>query len=189
MAKAPIAKRYARALFALAETEGKQEAWLDSLSRIDGRVDATAALFFREPRIPAERKTEAAAQLAADADPLVRNFVGLLVQRQAIGALPAIISEYGQVLNESLGRTQAAVTSAAAVSSEQQARLAASLGAMLDKQVVLEVREDAEIIGGIVVRVGDQIIDGSVRARLEGLRQRLEREPLAPATERTEERV
>ena len=190
MAKAPIAKRYAQALFSLAETEGKQEAWLDSLSGIaEGLADPSAALFFNEPRIPAARKAEAAAQLAEGADPLVRNFVGLLVQRQAVGSFGAVVSEYGRLLNESLGRVQASVTSAVPISAEQRSTLTASLGAMLDKEVVLDVQEDSEIIGGIVVRVGDQIIDGSVRSRLSGLRQSLERQGLPRTARETEERA
>ena len=190
MAKAPIAKRYAQALFSLAEAEGKQEAWLGSLSGIaEGLADPSAALFFNEPRIPAARKAEAAAQLAGDADPLVRNFVGLLVQRQAVGSFGAVASEYGRLLNESLGRVQASVTSAVPMSAEQRSALTASLGAMLDREVILDVQEDTDIIGGIVVRVGDQIMDGSVRSRLDGLRQSLERQGLPRTSRETEERA
>ena len=180
MAKAPIAKRYAQALFELAQAEGKEESWLDSLSDIERRLaDPSSALFFGEPRIPQERKSAVAAEVASGSDETVSKFVGLLVQKQVVGALPTIVREYGQLLNESLGRASASVTSAAALSPEQEERLRGALGVMLGKQVVLDVRESPEIIGGLVVRVGDQVIDGSVRTRLDGLRQSLERE--APA--------
>ena len=190
MAKAPIAKRYAQALFSLAEAGGRQEAWLDSLSGIaEGLADPSAALFFNEPRISAARKAETAAQIAAGADPLVRNFVGLLVQRQAVGSFRAVVNEYARLLNESLGRVQASVTSAVPLSAEQRSTLTASLGAMLDKEVVLDVQEDPDIIGGIVVRVGDQIMDGSVRSRLDDLRQSLDRQGLPRTARETEERA
>ena len=81
------------------------------------------------------------------------------------------------------------MTSAVPISAEQQSTLTASLGAMLDKEVVLDVQEDSDIIGGIVVRVGDQIIDGSVRSRLNGLRQSLERQGLPRTARETEERA
>ena len=179
MAKAPIAKRYAQALFSLAEGEGMQEAWLDSLSGLARDLAGpSTVVFFTEPRVPAAHKAEMAAQASSEADPLVRNFLGLLVERRAVVLLPAIVQEYGALLNESLGRVQATVTSAAPVSDEQQSRLIQSLGAMLDKQVVLDFRENPDIIGGIVVRVGDQVIDGSVRARLDSLQQSLERQSL-----------
>lgn len=180
MARAPIAKRYAQALFELARDAGREEAWLDSLREVEAALsDEAAALFFGDPRIPRERKAAVVGDVAAGADETVAKFTGLLAQKQALGVFPAIVREYGQLLNESLGRAQATVTSAVALTAEQQARLSASLGAMLGKEVVLDAHEDADIIGGIVVRVGDQIIDGSVRARLDGLRQSLEREALA----------
>ena len=84
---------------------------------------------------------------------------------------------------------QASVTSAVAISAEQRSTLTASLGTMLDKEVVLDVQEDQDIIGGIVVRVGDQIIDGSVRSRLSDLRQSLERQGLPRTAGETEERA
>ena len=190
MAKAPMAKRYAQALFSLAEAEGGREAWLDDLAAIQEQMaEPSVALFFREPRVPAERKQEAAAQVAEGAHPLLRNFLGLLAQRRATDSLAAIVGEYRRLLNERLGRAQADVTTAAPVSAEQRARLAASLGAMLDKEVVLDVREDPEIIGGVLIRVGDQIIDGSARSRLNGLRQSLGRQALVPAANQTEERA
>lgn len=190
MAKAPMAKRYAQALFALAEAENGREAWLDDLAGMQEQMaEPTVALFFREPRVPAERKQEAAAQIAEGAHPLARNFLGLLVRRQATGLLAAIVGEYRRLLNERMGRAQAVVTTAAPMSAEQRARLAASLGAMLGKEVVLDAREDPEIIAGVIVRVGDQIIDGSARARLNGLRQSLGRQAPAPAPNETEERA
>ena len=190
MAKAPTTKRYAQALFSLAEAEGKQEAWLDSISGIaEALADPSAALFFGEPRVPAARKAEVAAEVSAGADPLVRNFVGLLVQRQAVGSLRAVVSEYGRLLNESLGRVQAEVRSAVPVSAEQQSALTAWLGTALNKEVILDVQEDSDIIGGIVVRVGDQIIDGSVRSRLNDLRQSLSRPASTRTARETEERA
>lgn len=180
MAKAPTAKRYAVALFELAGAQGSEEAWLDVLSQAaDALRDPTVALYFGEPRVPAERKQEAVERLAPGADRLVLNFLGLLVERQAASLLPAIVSEYGALLNAHLGRVQAQVTSAAPVSQEQRDRLSRSLAAMLEQEVVLEMTEDPSIIGGIVVRVGDRIIDGSVRTRLEALRRRLEQGSLA----------
>ena len=180
MAKAPTAKRYAAALFELAGADGNAAAWLDALRQAaDAMRDPTVALFFGEPRMPAERKQEAVALLAPGADQLVVNCLGLLVERQSASLLPAIVTEYDALLNERLGLVQAQVTSAAPISAEQLERLGRSLAEMLEQEVVLETAEDASIIGGIVVRVGDRIIDGSVRTRIEALRRRLQQESLA----------
>lgn len=180
MAKAPKAKRYAQALFALAQEQGKEQAWLDDLAAAgDLLAGADAALFLTTPRVPAEQKLHAARELLWGKDPMVLNMVGLLLSRQSIDLLPEIKKEYQSLLDESLGRVYAAVTSAVPMSTEQQSRLRSSLSSALEKDVVLDVREDPGIIGGLTVRVGDQIIDGSVRAKLEALRQRLARESLS----------
>jgi F-type H+-transporting ATPase subunit delta len=124
-------------------------------------------------------KLDVVKQLLEGFDPMVANLIGLLVSRQAQSLLPHLITAYGELLNASLGRVQAQVTSSVPLSSEQQTRLRETLRKMLDKDVALEMDVDADIIGGMVIRVGDQVIDGSVRTRLETLKHRLEHESLA----------
>ncbi len=180
MAKAPTAKRYAEALFALAREQHAEGAWQDALSSArDALSEPTAVLYFSEPRIARERKLEAVAMVAEGQDRLIVNFLGLLVGRQATSLLPAIVAAYGALLNESTGRVQASVATAAPLSDRQRARLTALLSAALEKSVALDVREASEIIGGMVVRVGDQVIDGSVRSRLAALRRQLAHGSLA----------
>ena len=174
MARAPTANRYARALFELASERNAEEAWLDHLRSAQAALaDPTVSLYLRTPRVRIEQKLDVVKQIAAGADPLVANLLCLLTSRSALPSLPAIVTAYGEFLNESLGRAQAQVTSAVALAPEQQTRLSGLLHQMLDKEVVLEVREDPEIIGGVIVRVGDQVIDGSIRTRLALMRQRL----------------
>jgi F-type H+-transporting ATPase subunit delta len=174
VAGAPTAKRYAQALFHLAQEQGKLEPWLAQIKDAEAALaEPTVATYLNLPRVAPERKLEVLGQLLAEADLLVRNALGLLVSRKALGLLPSMVDEYTHLLDESLGRVHAEVTSAVSLSVAQQARLQEILGEMLQKKVVLEVKVDPEIMGGIVVRVGDQVIDGSVRMRLLGLRQRL----------------
>ena len=180
MAKAPTAKRYAEALFELARARQAEEAWAEALSGArDVLSEPTAVLYFSEPRISRERKLEAVALLAEGYDRLIVNFLGLLVTRQATSLLPDIVSAYGALLNESAGRIQASVVTAAPLSDQQRTRLTAWLAAALDKVVALDVRMAPEIIGGMIVRVGDQVIDGSVRSRLDALRRQLAHGSLA----------
>ncbi len=180
MAKAPTAKRYAEALFALAGEQHAEDAWAEALSSArDVLSEPTAVLYFSEPRISRERKLEAVALLAEGDDQLIVNFLGLLVDRQATSLLPDIVSAYGALLNESAGRIQASVATAAPLSDQQRTRLTAWLSAALGKVVALDVRTAPEIIGGMIVRVGDQVIDGSVRSRLAALRRQLAHGSLA----------
>ena len=180
MARTPTAKRYAQALFAIARDSGAEQAWLEDLRAArEALADPTVVVYLGTPRVPIEDKQRIVAELLEGLEPMVANTVGLLIGRQALSLLPAIVAAYAELLNESLGRLTATMTAATAVSNEQRERLTASLSTMLDKEVVLDVREDASIIGGALVRVGDQIIDGSVRTRLQALKHRLERESLA----------
>ena len=180
MAKAPTARRYAEALFALAHERRAEGAWAEALAGArDVFSEHTAVLYFSEPRISRERKLAAIALLAEGYDRLIVNFLGLLVGRQATSLLREIVAEFGALLDESEGRIQATVVSAATLTDEQRARLTALLSATLGKTVALDAREDPEIIAGMIVRVGDQVIDGSVRTRLGALQRQLAHGSLA----------
>ena len=178
MAKAPTAKRYAEAMFKLAQEHGSEGAWLEQLERArEALAEPTVRTYFGLPQVQLQLKLDAAAQLLEGADPLVVNMVGLLTSRRALSLLPAVVSEYAALLNDSRGLVQATVTSAVPLTDAQQGRLRGQLRDMLDKDVALDVQQDPEVIGGVVVRVGDQVIDGSVRTRLQALRQRLAQAP------------
>ncbi|MEX2430340.1 MAG: F0F1 ATP synthase subunit delta [Dehalococcoidia bacterium] len=179
MARAPKAKRYAQALFTLAQEKGTEAAWLDDLLDAERLfADPDVDLFMSSPRLPADRKLQATRELLSGKGVMVVNMIGLLITRQAADLLLDIATEYRRLLDESLGRVYAMVTSAAPVSKDQQELLQRSLSQALDKEIVLELQEDAAIIGGLMVRVGDQIIDGTVRSRLESLRMQLAHETL-----------
>jgi F-type H+-transporting ATPase subunit delta len=180
MARGPTARRYAQALFGLAQDQGKEDAWLGQLTEASDALAApTVALYLSVPRVPMADKLSAVGNLTARADSLLTNAVSLLAERGSLALLPAIVLEYGARLNESQGRAQAQVTTAVALSDTQRDRLGGLLRDMLERDVVIEAAVDPEVIGGVVVQVGDQIIDGSVRARLEALKRQLESERLA----------
>ena len=179
MARAPKAKRYAQALFNLAQEQGKEQAWLDELAvAVESLTGTDVTLFFSSVRIPLERKLRVMRELFPGRDQAVMNLIGLLLRRNAIDLLPDIQTSYRELLDEKLGRVYANVSSAVPLTADQQDRLRQTLSGALNKDVILDVRQDPEIIGGLVVRVGDQIIDGSVRSRLEALRRRLLQESL-----------
>lgn len=174
MAKAPTAKRYAQALFQLAKEHAKEEAWLEQLRRAQEMVeDIAVQTYLTWPRIRSEQKLDAVAQLLAGSDTMILNVVSLLSVRRNISLLPQVVSEYEALLNNSLGRVRAEVTSAVPLSDQQAVRLRSLLSEKLNKDVALEMREDQEIMGGVIIRVGDQVIDGSVRTRLLSLGRRL----------------
>lgn len=174
MTRLPAAKRYAQALFQLAEEEGQTEVWLGQLqetSKIMERPEAR--IYLTIPRVQIEDKIDATRRLLAEMHRLVVNTTALLVSHQGLPLLPQIASEYAELLDASQGRIRASVTTAVPLSEGQHDRLRELLGQRLSREVSLETRQDPTILGGAVVQVGDQVIDGSVRTRLRNLRHQL----------------
>jgi F-type H+-transporting ATPase subunit delta len=101
------------------------------------------------------------------------NLVGLLVGRRRVSLLPAIAAEYGRLLDRQRGVAAALVTSAAPLTTEETEAIAARISVMTGSTVSLRTTVDPDLIGGVTVRIGDRLIDASVRGRLERLRDRI----------------
>ena len=117
------------------------------------------------------RKLQLLQDTLKDLSPTVLNLLGLLTSKGGLTALPGILSEYQRLLDESQGRERAEVTAALDLDEGQKERLGRQLSALLDKEVVLTTRTDEEVLGGVLVKIGDRIIDGSARGRLQSLRR------------------
>lgn len=175
MARGPSARRYARALFDLAAERGRQEEWQAQLrDAVAAASEPSVALYLGLPRVPVADKLDAVRRLLEGYDPMVVNAVQLLTQRRALDALADVAAAYDALLNESMGRVPVSVTSAIALSDPQRTRLSGELERVLRGDVVLDLREDEGLLGGLIVQVGDQVIDGSVRTRLESMRRTLQ---------------
>jgi F-type H+-transporting ATPase subunit delta len=98
------------------------------------------------------------------------NFLKVLCRRGRIGSLRAIQICANQMRDEQLGRVRVTVTSAYPLSEEQSSMIAARLGQSLGKEVVLDKRVDESLLGGILIRVGDQVFDGSVLGKMSAIR-------------------
>ena len=169
------ARRYAEAAMAIADRDESVEAWLSALGSASqalsgaeiSRVLANPALAFEARRSVAERV------LGTGITGAPRNLVLLLVRRGRIDLLPSVAREFRRLYEQREGIVQATVTSAAPLSSAEVAALSERLAGMTGGRVVITVAVDSAILGGVVVRLGDRLIDGSVRGRLERLRTRL----------------
>ncbi len=174
MAGSP-ARRYAQAAFALAlEHEGidQWEADLTRASEVCGDPDVSALL--AAPQVPEQVKLDGIATLLLDAAPMVRNLVGLLVQHGDIDALPSIVEQFGGMADESRGVARAEVITAVPLDDQRRRRVIEGLARIVGRDdVTITERVDPEIIGGVIARVGDRLIDGSTRARLRSLRNEL----------------
>lgn len=167
-------RRYARAAFELAHEQGQEDQWLPQLDLAATTLsDPALVAALLDSELPFEQKQGIVDQLLPGLQPLVRNLVYVLIQRQRIDQLPAVRDEFRRLLNEERGIAMAVVTTAVPVDAAEQARIQQELATRTGKQLEIEMRVDPQIIGGLTARIGDTIIDGSTRGRLIALRRRL----------------
>lgn len=169
-----IARPYASALYDLATGEGKLaavETGLQSITRLIGE-SPDLARFLRSPVIAAGDKAVALDAILGKAttEPLVANFLRLVARNGRLFALSAIIAQFRELAAKARGETSADVTSATPLGKDQLARLAATLKAKLGKTVTLIEHVDASLIGGLMVKVGSQMIDSSLKSKLTAMK-------------------
>ena len=169
------AKRYAQALFTLGQENGTLDAWQRDLALLASlAADERVATYLTNHSVTGEQKLETLnATLDSTVQPETRNLAKLLIQRNRSGLIPEIRDIFDEQVRAERGITVAQVTTAEPLSAAEQALVLEKLQAVTGSQVELDVQVDPEIIGGIIVRIGDQVIDGSVRNKLEKLRSRL----------------
>ena len=173
-----IARPYARATFETAEGAGALAEWSESLA-VAGQLLADRDLveYLGNPALSDERRFEfltglfdkAGGPLLAGGDKRGSNFLKLLIENGRVGALPEISKHFEALKAEVENSVDAVVTSAVALSKEQLDGIAASLKKRLGREVRITTEIDETLIGGAVIRAGDVVIDGSLRARLNGL--------------------
>ncbi len=125
------------------------------------------------PRVRLEGKMSILRELLPDINSLVINLGGVLIARGRLGLVADIVSEYERLVDAHYGIEHAEVTASIPLDEVTQEKLAQGLSQALDKKVSIKVKIDPGIIGGMVVKVGDRVVDGSVKSRLESLRRSL----------------
>jgi F-type H+-transporting ATPase subunit delta len=169
--RATIARPYARAAFAYARNGKALAAWSDALNGAAIVVsDARVRSLIGNPKISSTQLLDFVADiLGGKLDSNVRNFFGELLRNQRLGLLPEVAAMFEAMRAEEEKVADVQVTSAVALDDAQRQRLSAALKKRLQKDVRLHCDVDASLIGGAVIRSGDFVIDGSLRARLERL--------------------
>jgi F-type H+-transporting ATPase subunit delta len=171
------ARRYASAAFTVARATGDYDAWLNTLGEVARILQMPSAhTVFLSPAVATTQKNAALDRLVPNAPPMVRNFLHILADRDRLDQAPGIVEALRELINRQRGIITAEVTTAVPLDQEMQRlvaeRLARHLGREPDK-VMIRPRVDTTIIGGVVARVGDQVIDDSVQGRIERLRRTL----------------
>ena len=176
MPSGTAARRYAQAVFDMADEQGTLDAWERDLGRLaDALNDPTLATFFDSPQIPAGQKRDTARRLLGDqGQPLTLNLVGLLIERGRFALLPKLYTSFHDLLLARRGIVVGEVTTAVPLTAAEMETVRAHLRTITHGQdVEVRTKVDPSIIGGIVVRIGDQLLDGSVTNKLRRLRDQL----------------
>lgn len=175
-------RRYAEAAFEIAERDGTIEPWLQQLDNAAlAAADPVTGRRLENPRVPLTVRLEALqSSLGSEMLPKVGNLLALVLRRRRVESLPQIAREFRRLYYRREGIVEATATSAAQLDEAELAALRSRLEEMSGGKVELETLVDPSLLGGIQVRLGDQLIDGSVRGRLERLRIRLEAGTLTP---------
>jgi F-type H+-transporting ATPase subunit delta len=177
MAAGSISRRYARALFSIGVDRGNFEQLGKELEDVAAMWSGSAELrdALANPIFKASEKRAVLQSLLPRVAPTadVQKFVLLLLERRRLAGVPNIARAYREMADEHTGRVRAHVTSAQPLDPAELERVQKALARRTGKQVILEASVDAALIGGIVARVGDLVLDGSVRTQLGTLRDKL----------------
>jgi F-type H+-transporting ATPase subunit delta len=167
---------YARAMFSVAEAEDALDEVEDELFRFARSLENQHELrdALTDPRLPAERKRAVLAELLGErAHPVTLNLLGFVIDQGRARDLGAIVDELAALAAEQRQSAVAEVRTAVPLDAAHRDRLAEALERATGRKVELKVVVDPAVVGGVVAKVGDQVIDGSVRRRLELARERL----------------
>lgn len=164
---ATIARPYAEAAFRLAEGSGATANWSSALARLAAVAQsADVAQLIGNPRVSPALLTELLVSLSGDTGSSLRNFVSTLVENKRVPVLPSVHEQFEILKNEREGTIDAEIESALPMDDGQLAALVKDLEQRFKRKIRPQVTTNAALIGGACVKVGDEVIDGSVRGKL-----------------------
>ncbi len=175
MAKKFSARRYAQALFAVAQEKNKADALLSDLETVSQlNQDKTVSSYLDNPAISFKSKETVLSGKMSGIDSAVVNLVYMLLSNGRINKLPDVIEEYRQMVDSSKGIERAEVITAVPLDDKARQNISKRLGDMLEKKIVIQPEStDPGLIGGIIVKVGGKLLDGSTRSALNILKKEI----------------
>ena len=169
-----LARRYAKALFAVGKEQGTYEAYNEALRAVADLYDSTpeVADALSNPLYPLDVREKVMAGIvrSMDVDKVMGNFLDLLVQKKRAEILPEITEEFRAMVDEEKNISHGSVISAVELSEDLRSKVQATLEKLTGKRVELTTSVDPSIIGGVIAKVGDLVLDGSIKAQLAGLK-------------------
>lgn len=177
MRESTVARSYAEALFALARRSGEEQAFAAAFTSLDRAMaaDPRVRQFLITPKIDVAAKKRALREAFDGKVPAnFLNFLMVVLDKRRQRILPVMGAQYRALLDEALGRLNVRVTLAHELDERAEEEITAELSRILGRKVIPHIELDPAILGGIVVRYGDRMLDASLRRRLHNLRERLQ---------------
>ena len=173
MPRAPSPRRYAQAVFQIALERDELDIWYEDLGILAGALENREFLGLLDaPQASSADKQDIIRQALSDSvGTLPLNLVCLLASRNLAHLVPGILDEYSRLRDAYRGIERAEVVSAVLLASDQQERMAELLHGVVGKEIRLASIVEPQILGGVIARVGDRVIDGSLRAKLREMRR------------------
>ena len=175
------AKRYAQAIYELATAqdpatvEETLDRWMEDLRRMgEALANSEFSVFLKHAKVPLEKKVEAIGAVLKDVDPLARNLLSIMVSRGLVDTASEVEAGFRDLVDKRRGVERVSVFSAIALEEPEREQIVRFVQSMRDSKVVLDAQVDPSIIGGLVIRIGDKLLDGSTKAKLESLKEELE---------------
>ena len=174
MAGRVSAIRYAQAVYRIAEEENKLDKWRQDLTAVARlTVDAHIKAFLENPKVHFKDKRNILAGKLGGMNPLVLNLIYLLITKGKLSLLTDIVDEYELLVDRQQNIEQAEVVTAFTLSEQEEISLSQRLGKLVGKKVILKTKVDPKIISGMIVKVGNKLIDGCTRSKLSVLKKEL----------------
>lgn len=178
-----VYRRYASALLGLGREDGHFEQYGQELSEFERFCQANSMFFGTvcNPIFAMEGRHKVLEEVLGRSSfgPVVQNFLRLLLAKDRLQGLPAICEHYAHLADEALNIQRARVVTAKPLRKKSLDRLERALERLTGKKVKAEVSDDEALIGGVMVKIGDMVLDGSIRAQIEGLKESLKRGELS----------
>ena len=177
---AATGRRYAQAAFELASEHNNLARWEEDLARAGEMLgDSDVMGFLDAPQVSDRAKLDGIETLLSDVETMVRNTVKLMTVNRDITKFSDMHRVFGEMADEHRGIARAEVVTAVPLDDARRDQLAAGLAKLVGRdEVIITERVDPGIIGGVVARVGDRLIDGSTRTQLQAMRASLAERPI-----------
>ena len=175
MPRYPSARRYAQGVFQIALEHDSLDVWVDDLQTLaDLLQDGEVAAFLDAPQVPEAKKLETIQQLLGDSvSTLAANLLALLATKNMTLLMPGVLEQFTVMVDRHRGIEWADVTTAVPLDDAQENEVSRLLSGIVGSEVSLRTYVEPELIGGIVARLNDRVIDGSIRSKLRNMHRQV----------------